>query len=175
MNRIVFAGLACVLAAVPNALALRIAIAPPPVPMRAAAASAAYVGKVTAVADKAVAADMFKGDTRQMKVATVRVSETLVGKGAREVKVGFFTGAVGGPAIGGGIRPIRPIRPPIGRMGGVQLTVGQEGVLFLNQHPTMKDVYVVTDNFGFISKPGNPNYAKELAEVKAAAKAWPIR
>jgi hypothetical protein len=114
---------------------------------------------VTAVTEKTVAADMFKGDTRQMKIATVRVSQTLVGKGAREVKVGFvvLAGGVGGP-----------IRP--GRFNLPQLAVGQEGVVMLHKHPTMKDVYVFSDNFGFVAKTGNPNYAKDLAEVKAAAK-----
>jgi hypothetical protein len=166
MNRIVFAGLtglACLLAGTTNAQALRIAIAP--VPMRVAGAEAAYVGKVTAVAEKAVPANMYKGDMRQMKIATVRVSETLIGKGAREVKVGFFLPS--GPAVGG-----RPggIRPGFRINNGPQLAGGQEGVLMLNRHPSVKGVYVFSDLNGFVVKAGNPGYAKDLTDIKAVAK-----
>ena len=55
MNRIIFAGLACLacLLAVTPEVASGMRAPPAPVPMRLAAASAAYVGKVTAVSKKA--------------------------------------------------------------------------------------------------------------------------
>ncbi len=111
-----------------SAHALSIAIMP--VPVRVAGAQAAYVGKVTDINEKAVDAARFKGDDYKMKIATVKVSETLMGKGMREVKVGFIL-----PGAGGGL-----IRPGRGRMVGPQLIKDQEGILMLHKHPTMKDV-----------------------------------
>ncbi len=143
-----------------SAYALMIAL--PPAPQRLATATAAYVGKVTEVSDKAVKANMFKDDTREMKIATVRVSETILGKGMREVKVGFFLPEMGG--IGG-----RP-RPPIGRGFGIQLTKDMEGALLLHKHPTMKDVYVFADFQGFVQKAGNPGFDGELKEMKVTAR-----
>jgi hypothetical protein len=97
---------------------------------------------------------------RQMQIAIVKVGDTVLGKGGKEIKVGFFPPASG---PGGG-----PIRPGF-RRGGLQLKVDQEGVFFLKKHPS-KDVYVAQNNFDFITKTGNPNYAKELDAVKKAAK-----
>lgn len=152
-------GLACalVLATVMPARALM--IAPSPISQRVAAADAVLVGKVTAFADKLVKAEEFKDDTREMQIATVKVEDSLLGKKVKEIKVGFFP-----PPMGG-----RPIGRPFVR-GGVQLTVGQEGMLFLTKHPTKKDVYVVRNYFDVVTKKDNPNFATELTEAKKYAK-----
>src|SRR5262245_48499300 len=115
MKKIALTALACLVILVPveGVAGKAIVITAPPVPLQVAAATSAYAGKVTAVSEKTVAADMYKGDTRQMKIATVRVAETLVGKGAREVKVGFILGGT-------------PGRRPLG-YSSPQLAVGQEG------------------------------------------------
>src|SRR5262249_46662996 len=98
-------------------------IAAPALPARVATADVSVVGKVTGLGPKLVAADMFKGDTGQMQIAIVKVEETLVGKGVKEIKVGFFPP----PAV-------RPGGPIIIRSSGgrsPQLMVGQEAALFL--------------------------------------------
>jgi len=143
-----------------SARALMIAL--PPTPQRVATATAAYVGKVTAVADKAVKAAVYKDDEREMKIATVRVSETLLGKGMREVKVGFF--------VPSAVVPGRPIRPGLGRGTGPQLFKDQEGILMLHKHPTMKDVYLFADFQGLVAKKDNPGYDTELKGIKETAK-----
>ena len=151
--------LAC-LVAMASAMAIRLA----PAPARVAAATAAYVGKVTHVTEKAVKAELFKGDVQEMKIATVKVSETILGKGAREVKVGFVlpvTPAVGRPGI---------IRPGIRRPIGPQLAKDMEGAFLLHKHPTMKDVYVFADFQGFINKTGNPGFDTDLKGMKEIAK-----
>jgi hypothetical protein len=142
-----------------SAHALSIAIFPAPV--RFARADAAFVGKVTAVDDKAVKADAFKGDTREMKIATVKVSETIHGKTAREIKVGFFINPM--PKVGGG--------PVIigGGYVGPQLMKDQEGILILQKHPTMKDVYTINEYPGIIAK-GTPDYDADLKELKVLAR-----
>jgi hypothetical protein len=138
-------------------------IAPPALPLRVATVDAILVGKVTGFGPKLVKAEMFKGDMRDMQIANVKVSDTVLGKPAKEVKVGFFP-AQGGP---GGVRPGGG-RPFI-RRPGAQLTVGQEAMLLLTKHPT-KDVYTVEAYFNIINKKDNPNFAKELAEIKKSTK-----
>ncbi|MBY0230301.1 MAG: hypothetical protein K2W96_13540 [Gemmataceae bacterium] len=155
--------LACAALAGSSATAYALMIALPPAPTRVATATAAYVGKVTEVADKAVKAEMFKGDERELKIAKVKVTETILGKGAREVKVGYF---VPMPIRGGG----RPIRPGLGRGMGPQLSKDMEGVFMLHKHPTMKDVYVFADFQGFVQKTGNPGFDGELKTMKETAK-----
>src|SRR5262249_40585428 len=80
------------------------------------------VGKVTGFGPKMVKSELFKGDMRQMQIAIVKVGDTVLGKGGKEIKVGFFPPASG--PVG------RPIRPGF-RRGGLQLKVDQEGVFFL--------------------------------------------
>jgi hypothetical protein len=152
------AALACLAVVASQVNAMR--IAPPAVPVRVATADVVVVGKVTGFGPKLVDADMFKGDKRQMQIATVKVDETLLGKGVKEIKVGFFPP----PAV-------RPGPPFIIRKGGgnVQLTVGQEAALFLQKHPT-KDVYTVSQYFDVINKKGNPGFAAELTEIKKYVK-----
>jgi hypothetical protein len=137
-------------------------IAPPPVGMRAATASAVVVGKVTKLAEKTVPAEMYKGDMQQMMIATVKVEENLLGKPAKEIQVGYVVPMEAGP---GG-----PLGRPIRRGPMVNLVVDQEALLMLQPHPTKKDVFIATDFFGIINKKDNPNFKAELEEVRKSAK-----
>jgi hypothetical protein len=130
-------------------------IAPPPVTTRTASADVVVVGKAISFGDKLVAADLFKGDTRQMQVARVKVEETILGRGGREIQVGFI------PA--GGARLGR-------RFPTAQLAIGQEACLFLTRHPSKKDVYVLNNFYDVLNRKDNLGFAKELEDVKRAAK-----
>lgn len=128
----------------------------PPPGFRAAAADAVVVGKVVEVGDKAEKAELYKGDDREMKVATVRVHSALLGRPGTTVKVGFVLP----PAAGGAVR----------RFPMVELTTGQEACLFLTRHPTKKGVFVLANHYDAINKQGNVAWKAEVDEVKAAAK-----
>jgi hypothetical protein len=120
-----------------------------PVHQRVGQAECIVVGKVTAIADKTVAALSYPGAQQksEYKVATLKISKILTGvKGLTEIKVGYLAPVKvvpqpgGGP--GGGIRP--GIRPPIGRpFIQPSLSVGQEGLWFLAKHFD-GDFYIVS-------------------------------
>ncbi|MFQ3592757.1 MAG: hypothetical protein SNJ82_06140 [Gemmataceae bacterium] len=137
-------------------------IAPPPVGLRLATAQIAVVGKVTQLADKTVPAELFKDDTQQMMIATVKVDQVILGKPGKEIKVGFV------------VPMDLPGRPPLGRpiFRGpmVNLVVDQEALMLLKPHPKKKDVYLAADMFSILNKNGNPNFKNELQEVQKAAK-----
>ena len=140
-------------------------IAPAPIPQRVALAQVVVVGKVTGFADKTVSAPAFPGATDKVEyqVATVEVKDALQGaKDMKEIKVGFIPPGAGGP-----VRPGGPIIRP-GR-GGVNLVVDQEYVLFLNPHADAP-FYVVDGFAGAIAKKDNPNFDKDMDEVKRLAK-----
>jgi len=166
MNRVVcyVAGLACLAGMVSTAPAKAMQIAPQPIPLRVAAADAVVVGKVTGFGDKLVPSEMFKGDKREMQVATVKVEDAVVGKVGKEIKVGFFPPPAVVPPAGGG-----RIRPFIRQRVGPQLTVGREAALFLKKHPT-RDVYMISGYDDVINKKDNPNFAKTAEEMKKAGK-----
>jgi hypothetical protein len=63
---------------------------------------------------------------------------------------------------------VRPLRPYRG-FPQANLTEGQEACLFLTQHPTA-NFYVMQPLFGAVNKAGNPNFKKEVEEVRRAAK-----
>jgi hypothetical protein len=139
-------------------------IAPSPISQRVARSDAVVVGKVTSLAEKTEKAEMFKGDERQMRVATLAVEEAVQGKKTRTVQVGFFPPPPP-PAPGGGIRIIRG-----GGNRSVQLTKDHEGMLFLTKHPTKKDLYVVQQYFEVVPKAGNPSFAAQRDEARKYAK-----
>jgi hypothetical protein len=167
---VLFASVGCLALAALHARAAL--IAPQPIPFRVATADAVVVGKVTGFADKTVPAKRFEGDRASYQVATVKVEETLLGKRAKGVKVGFIP-AAGGPGRvrpGGGVRPggIRPIS-----YAGPQLRVGQEACLFLHKVPG-KDFYSVNFYFDVIDKKlggePNPKFAGEVKEARRCAR-----
>ncbi len=153
--------LALMVAAVP---ARAMMIAAPPAGVRIATADLVVVGKVKDFGPRLVPADRFAGDKGQYQVANVLVGETLFGKSAARIKVGFVAPPPPPPPGGPG-RPIR-IGP---RFRGVTLTVGQEACLILVKHP-MKDFFVINAYYDVINLKDNPNFAKEKAEIAKAAK-----
>jgi hypothetical protein len=157
-KRIGLAAVAC-LAFFSAAQAKMLVVAPPPAALRPGPAEVIVVGKVTGFGSKLVKGEMFKGDERDMQIATVKVGEVLMGKDAKEIKVGFFPPA----NVQGGPRIIR--RGPT-----VQLKQDEEYCLVLLKHPAQKDVYVALNYYDAIAKKDNPNFAKEVAEIKKSAK-----
>ncbi len=112
-----------VLSATARARAL-VAAPPPPGPARVAQAAAIIVGRVAALEDKDIAV---QGAT--YRIAVVQVTETIKGPKDQMVKVGFLPRQQPNPG-----QPI--IRQ--GRLGNVQLQVGQEGLFFLSKGPEEK-------------------------------------
>jgi hypothetical protein len=167
MNRFLpsgLVGLACLTTlagAAPAAM-----IAPAPAPQRAALAQAVVVGKVTGFADKTVSAPAFPGATDKVEyqVAIVQVGDALLGaKDMKEVKVGFIPPGGGGPAGGPG-GPVFIKRRP-----SVNLQVDQEYLLYLTPHHEAP-FYVAQNYFDATIKKDNPNFDKELDEVKRCVK-----
>jgi hypothetical protein len=160
------AGLSCLAALAAASPARALMIAPPPLSQRVATADVVVVGKVTGFADKTVSVVPFPGATDKVEyqVAIVEVKDALQGGGkdTKEIKVGFVAPGGGGPVGPGG-----GIRPPI-RGGGVNLLVDQEYVLFLNPH--REAPFYAVSGFGAVPKKDNPNFDKDLDEVKRCAK-----
>ena len=142
----------CALAVVPAAAGK---MAPPPaMPLRAAPADAVVLGKVTAVAAKAEKAELYKGDTREMTFATVKVESALLGKPGKTVKVGFLA----------------PL-PPKGKRKrpAARLSADQEACLFLLKLPTKKGSYYLANYYDVVGK-NVPGWKEGVEEVKKAAK-----
>jgi len=141
------------LAAVGGAPARGDMIAPPPTRLKVAPADAVVVGKVTAVAEKAEKAEIYKGDERNLKIATVKVASALMGKAGTTVKVGFVFNA--------GL----PRRYPV-----AQLAKGQEALLILTKHPTKKGIYYLANYYDVVGKKDNAAFKNEVEEVKKVVK-----
>jgi hypothetical protein len=125
--------------------------APPPIAMSVATADAVFVGQVTGFGDKMVPGDLEKGDSRMMQLAEVTVSDDLMGKVGKKVTVGFF--------------------PSGGRRPGVQLEPKDKALFLVRKHPTRKNTYVAEMYYSAPREKGNPQFATQVAEAKAAAKA----
>lgn len=100
------------------------------------------------------------------KVATIKVSETLIGNKVEKVKVLI------GPADPTYINDLPPGAPPQpyypAYLGSIQLIDGQEGVFFLAVHPADKTQFVLLNG----NPPLNPldtKYKDDVAAVKAVA------
>jgi hypothetical protein len=124
-------------------------IAPPPISLRAAQSEAVFVGKVTAISDKMVPAELEKGDDRQMQVATVTVSSDLLGRVGKNIEVGFFPGG--------------------GRLPGVSLAKDANALFFARKHPTKKNTYVAEMFYSVVTEKDNPDFKSNLDEAKRAA------
>jgi len=157
--RKILTALALVGVLVPAASAKAGMIPPAPIAQSVARADAVVIGKVVSLAEKTEKAELFKGDERQMKIATVVVEDTLSGKKKKTVKVAFF--------------PPSPLLPGAGiRMGrgSVQLAKDQEAMFFLTRHPTKKDLYVIQQYFDVVTKTGNERFAVERDKARKYAK-----
>jgi hypothetical protein len=136
-----------------------------PLPERVATADAVVTGKVTTIEEKTVSAEPFPGaeEKAEFQVAVVKIADGLLGtKKLTHIKVGFVKPPEG---AGGG----RPIIRPGGGYGPPKLSVDQEGIFFLQKHPT-ESFYVLQGPLSVVNKANNDNYEKELTKVKDCAK-----
>ena len=181
MRRFFLCGLAAATAvalAAPPAQALRIAL-----PVAASTktktmqADAVVVGKVTGIEKETVDLEMAPGSGKvPHTVANIKIETSLYGaKNVTHLKLAFVKpGDEGQP---GDVNPGRPIKPlpfpgPGGR-GGQQYipTEDQEGIFFLQKHPTSDKHFVV--QFGHAPVlASDAKYADELATVKAMTAAY---
>jgi hypothetical protein len=132
--------------------------APPVMPERVALADTVIIGKVGKVEDKNVSAVPYPGAKNKVEyqVFTLQIDDAVLGaKGMKEIRIGFV------PPMGGGIRPPRPLPQ-------LMLATGQEGCFFLSKHPE-ESFYVPQQYFDVLDKK-NPNFEKEVAQVKRCAK-----
>jgi hypothetical protein len=160
-KRIWLGAAAGVLALLTVTQAKALMIAPAPLATRIAPADVVVVGKVSGFGPKLVKADVYKGDTRDMQIAIVKVSSTLFGKEEKEIKVGFFPPVTAPPVKDVFVRPART---------GPQLKQDEESCLILVEHPTQKGVYLMQGYFDVIPKANNNNFAKDVETIKKSAK-----
>ena len=166
MKRTMWMGLASLLcAALITSLssARAMMIAPAPISQRVATADCVVVGKVTGFGAKTVSAERFPGDKEkgQYQIAIVKVETNLHGaKGVKEIKVGFIPPEAVPAGNPGGV-----IRPRIRRPMAPNLTLNQEGLMFLTKHHKA-DFYIAPMYFSIVNKKGNANFDKEVKEVK---------
>ncbi len=131
-----------------------------PLPERVATADAVVIGKVTGIEDKTISAEPSPGvkEKAEYQIAVVKIEDGVLGtKGLTHVKIGTIKVPEG--------RPI--IRP--GGYAPPKLSVDQEGVFFLQKHPT-ESFYVLQGAMSVVNKAGNDNFEKEAARVKECAK-----
>ncbi len=159
MKRLFLAGLtgvACLTVLVLASPARALRIAPAPIPMRVATADLAVVGKVTGFGPK-----MVKMNGADHQIALVDVSETILGKAGKQVKVAFVPPTAG---------PVRPIRPGFRRFG-VNLTIGMEGCFLLTKAPTAGYYTVGNADNLFVRPAGDPaGFGMQVEEVRKAAR-----
>jgi hypothetical protein len=132
-------------------------VAEMPIPLRLAIADVVVVGKVAAVSAKV--------DAQGLRIATVDLDQTLTGKTAnKKIEVGIrVSKEVKVKGIGGGGLIIRPLPT-------VQLTPGQEVVLFLPREPGKKELFLVQLDSQVITKKEKTEFAAVIAEVKKLAR-----
>jgi hypothetical protein len=163
MKRVLLAvaSVAGLTALAPAQLTTAMRIAPPPALVRAATSDLVVVGKVTDFDAKLVPIDPLKKERGQFKVATVKVEQSLLGKGGKQVKVAFREPAAVPPPGGG-------VRPPIRRLPQVELKLNQEACFYLVKHPGHN--FYTVNNVDYVVNKASPAFAKEIDEVKRAAK-----
>jgi hypothetical protein len=136
-------------------------VRPPALAERVAPADAVVVGKVESIEEKTVTAlPPTGGDTKfEYYVAVVKIEDPVLNaKGLTHVKAAF---RVPPPVNPGGIRPI-------GGIPQAKLEKDQEVCLILTSHPP-EPFFVLNNGFQVLDK-SNPNYEKDVAEVKRVAK-----
>jgi hypothetical protein len=139
--------------------ALARAIAPPPLGQRVALADTVVIGRVTGIEDMDVELPVAPGAPKdKFRIAIVNVTEGLQGaKDLKTVKVAFQPPGNAGPG------------PGKGRYPTVNLQSGREYLLVLRKHHEGK--YLVCEMFvDALDKTDNPNFDKEVGEVKRVIK-----
>jgi hypothetical protein len=138
-------------------------------PNRAALSDAIVVGRVMGMEDVDVKVAPAPGSTQMTtyRIAIVSVTEVVRGKKEmKQIRVGFTPTGVAGPNVGPAAGPA--VRPGLNN-NVAQLTVGQDGLFFLQKHPTA-DFLVTANRLDFVSSQDKAIYEKELTDAKHAAK-----
>jgi len=172
MRRLLLRGLAAALAVAVTAtpaLALRVAVMPPPsTTTKVIQAEMVLVGKVVGIDSETVDLEIYPGQPKVAhSVANVKIESALFGvKNVTHVKIAFVkTDQPGGPGPG---------RVPRPGGFGQQLynpAEGNEGVFFLQKHPGSDNYFSVAPGHTPVLS-ADPNYKTELANVKAMVSAF---
>ena len=145
-----------------------------PVALRAVHADVILIGKIVEIEKDTVEGPAYAGapkDQKAMyKIAVLKIEDSLAGaKGLTQLRVGFLADAPAagtpGPAAGGGLRPIRPVRPGA---GPIALKADMEGCFLLDPLPGA-DFYVVAGNSPPLVKK-DETYEKDLKVIKGVLK-----
>lgn len=139
-----------------------------PTPTQKAVQSQLVVSGTVSVGKETESAAAFTGVTAKTtyRVATVKVTDTLVGTKTDTVKVLLPPADatyVNDPFPG---QPPQPYYPAFPQQ--IQLIDGQEGTFFLTRHPTVADAYTHTPGCPPLN-PLDTKHKADLAEVKAVA------
>jgi hypothetical protein len=140
----------------------------PPVGQRVATADYVLVGTVKNLEPNEVEVAAVPGQPQKTRyrIAIVTVEDPILGvaKGTKTVRVGFVP-----PPNPGAQKPGGGIRPPIKRFPTVELKKGQKAVLLLTKHQEGK-FFVAPAYFDVINAENNPNFGKEVEEIKKSVK-----
>lgn len=133
---------------------------PPPGPQRVAQADLVLVGRVVALEDRDQEVAPAPKSTAKVvyRIALVAVTEPILGKTPKVVRVGFRPPV--DPKVVGGAIFRRPEYTP-------QLTVGMDGLFYLSRHP-VGDFHFTPMYYDIIRRT-DPTFAQELSEAKQAA------
>lgn len=131
-------------------------IMPPPGPVRIVNSDAVFVGRVTEIEPIDVDAKAFPGakETVKYRIAIVKVNQIINGlKDEKTLRVGFIPLVVPKAGV-----------PMIGRRGGPQLEVGQEGLFMIRKHHEGK--YYNAPDFGYFVSAQQKNFDDEIKTAK---------
>jgi hypothetical protein len=165
MRRLFLTGVAAVALTAPPAVALRIAMPAASTRTKVLQSEVVVVGKVVGIDADTVDLEQFPGGPKAAHaVANVKIETALIGaKNVTHVKLAFVKpDAAQQP--GGGTRPGRPVPGPQAFVPAVD----QEGVFFLQKHPTSDNHFQVQFNHTPVLS-ADPKYKDELAAVSAMA------
>jgi hypothetical protein len=138
-----------------------------PAPTRAALTDAIVIGRVMGLEDVDVKVAVAPGSPQMTtyRIAVVSIADVVRGKKEmKQVRVGFVP-----VNVGPGVNPGGP--GPIGRpgFGPVQLAAGQDGLFFLQKHPT-GDFYIVNGQFDFVPSQNKAMFDNDLKDAQRAGK-----
>lgn len=133
---------------------------PPPGPQRVAQADLVLVGRVVALEDRDLEIARAPKSTAKVvyRIALVAVTEPILGKTPKVVRVGFRPPA--DPKVVGGAVFRRPTYTP-------QLTVGLDGLFYLSRHP-VGDFHFAPMYYDVVRRTDS-TFAQDLTEARQAA------
>lgn len=136
------------------------------------------VGKVSAIEKESVELEQGPKQPKiAYTVASIKIESSLLGaKNITHAKVVFpkppdGTEKADQTAEGGGPKIGRPIRPGGNAFQPITLTEGQEGLFFLQKHPTDAGYFIIQQGHNPIGA-ADANYKDELDKVKASTAAF---